>query len=117
EDVTKVYAKRFAERQKMIDSWIDAKHDFKVDESMAIDRKKMEYAATTEEVSERWRQRVKFQLLQLKNTLKDTDKAREKLHKRYALAQKRENELTSDDMYTIFLNSFSSALDPHSEYL
>src|SRR4051812_38202650 len=79
EDVTKTYAKRFNERQKVIDGWIDAKHDFKVDESMMIDRKKMDYASTTEEISERWRQRVKFQLLQLKNTLKDVDKAREKL--------------------------------------
>ena len=117
EQLAKTFAKRFNERQKMINDWIGAKHDFKVDESMLIDRKKMDYAATTEEVSDRWRQRVKFQLLQLKGTLKDMDKAKEKLHKRYVLAEKRQNELTSDDMYTIFLNSFSLALDPHSEYM
>jgi len=117
EQLAKTFAKRFNERQKTINDWIAAKHDFKVDESMLIDRKKMDYAATTEEVSDRWRQRVKFQLLQLKGTLKDMDKAKEKLHKRYVLAEKRQNELTSDDMYTIFLNSFSLALDPHSEYM
>jgi len=117
DDVTKTYAKRFGERQKVINDWIDAKHDFKLDESMLIDRKKLDYASTTEEISERWRERVKFQLIQLKATLKDVDKAREKLHKRYQLAAKRQNDLTSDDMYTIFLNAFSSALDPHSEYL
>ena len=117
EQLAKTFAKRFTERQKVINNWIAAKHDFKVDESMLIDRKKMDYAATTEEVSERWRQRVKFQLLQLKGTLKDLDKAKEKLHKRYVLAEKRQNELTSDDMYNIFLNSFSLALDPHSEYM
>lgn len=117
EDVTKTYAKRFAERQAVINSWIDAKHDFKVDEYMLIDRKKMDFAATTEEISERWRERVKYQLLQLKGSLGgEVDKAKEKLHKRYNLAAKRQNELTTDDMYTVFLNSFSSALDPHSEY-
>jgi len=117
DDITKLYAKRFGERQKMISGWIDAKHDFTKDEWMPIDRKKIDYAATTEEISERWRERVKFQLLQLKGTLKDIAKSKEKLHKRYELAAKREAELTSDDMYTMFLNAFSAALDPHSEYL
>jgi carboxyl-terminal processing protease len=116
DEVMKVYSKRFYERQKTIQTAIDAKHDFTVDEYMTIDRKKMEFATTTEEIAERWRQRVKFQLLQLKGTMKDLPKAREKLHKRYDLAAKRHKELTSDDMYSFFLNGFSLSLDPHSEY-
>lgn len=117
EEIAKTYSKRFEERQKVINEQIDAKHDFKLDEFMMIDRKKMDYATTTEEIAERWRQRVKFQLLQLNGTMQDIAKAREKLHKRYQLGVKRHNELTSDDMYSIFLNAFSSALDPHSEYM
>ena len=117
EDIAKVYGKRFAERQKVIKEWISAKHDFKVDEYMMIDRKKLEYATTAEEISGRWRERVKFQLLQLKGTLKDVEKAKEKLNKRYALAEKRQNEMSMDDTFNIFLNSFSLALDPHSEYM
>lgn len=117
DEVMKVYSKRFYERQKTIQAAIDAKHDFKVDEYMNIDRKKMEFATTTEEIAERWRQRVKFQLLQMKSTLNDLEKARDKLHKRYDLAAKRHKELTSDDMYSFFLNGFSLSLDPHSEYL
>jgi carboxyl-terminal processing protease len=117
DEISKLYAKRFAERQKVIKEWINAKHDFKVDEYMMIDRKKLDYAVTADEISSRWRERVKFQLLQLKGTLKDLDKAREKLHKRYTLAEKRQNELSADDMFNIFLNSFSLALDPHSEYM
>lgn len=117
EEVTKLYAKRFNERQKTISDAIDAKHDFSVEEYMTIDRKKLEYASTTEEIADRWRQRVKFQLLQLKQTLQDLSKAREKLHKRYQLAAKRQQEMTSDDMYSLFLNAFSLSLDPHSEYL
>lgn len=117
EEVAKLYAQRFDERQKLIYQAIDGKHDFSLDEYMLIDRKKLEFATTTEEIAERWRQRVKFQLLQLKNTMGDVAKAKEKLKKRYQLAEKRQHELTSDDMYSIFLNAFSSSLDPHSEYL
>jgi len=117
DDVMKIYSKRFFERQKTIAQAIDAKHDFTVDEYMDIDRKKMEFATTTEEISERWRQRVKFQLLQMKTTLADLDKAKEKLRKRYELAAKRQKELSSDDMYSMFLNGFSLSMDPHSDYM
>jgi carboxyl-terminal processing protease len=117
DEVVSLYSKRFQERQAAVTKLIDAKHDFTVDEYMAIDRKKMEYATTTEEVTERWRKRIKFQMLQLNGTIKDLAKTREKLHKRYDLLTKRHNEMTSDDVYAIFLNSFSSSLDPHSEYM
>ena len=117
DEVMKVYSKRFFERQKTISLAIDAKHDFKIDEYMDIDRKKMDFAVTTEEISERWRQRVKFQLLQMKSTLADMAKAKEKLHKRYDLAAKRQKELSSDDMYSIFLNGFALSMDPHSDYM
>lgn len=117
EEVMKVYSKRFYERQKTIKAAVDAKHDYKIDEYMDIDRKKLEYATTTEEIAERWRQRVKFQMLQLRATLKDEAKSRDKLHKRYDLMARRQAELSSDDMYSFFLNGFSLSLDPHSEYL
>ena len=117
DDVVKLYSKRFNERQKLIDAAVDAPQDFSKDEFMVIDRKKLDWGTTTEELSERWRERVKFQLLQLKGTMGDLAKAKEKLHKRYQLSTKRQNELTADDMYSIFLNSFSLSLDPHSEYM
>ncbi len=117
EDVVNVYSKRFNERQKTIDAQIKAKHDFTVDEYLEIDRKNLPWAKTTEEVSDRWRKRIKFQLLQLKETLGDIEVARTKLQKRYQLAAKRHTEMTSDDVYAWFLNAFAMGLDPHSDYM
>ncbi len=117
EEVIKLYGKRFEERQATIPGLISGKYDFKVDEYMTIDRKRLDYANSVEELTERHRQRIKFQLLQLKLTLSDLEKAKEKLVKRYQLASKRHKELTSDDVYSTFLNAFSSSLDPHSDYL
>jgi carboxyl-terminal processing protease len=117
DEVVNLYSKRFEERQAQVMRLIDENYDFTKDDYMEIDRKKMNYPATTEEVLDRWRKRIKFQMLQLKSTLNnDMAKMRDKLKKRYALATKRHNELTSDDVYAVFLNSFSSSLDPHSEY-
>lgn len=112
-----VYSTRFEERQKPIDELIKAKPDFTVDEYLEFDRKKTPYAATSEELTERWRKRVKFQMLQLKETIPDLDKVREKMNKRYALSRKQHNELKKSEIYSMFLNAFAASLDPHSDYM
>lgn len=53
DEVVKLYSKRFTERQKTITDVINLKHDFTIDESMLIDRKKLDWATTTEEIAER----------------------------------------------------------------
>jgi len=117
DDIVNTYSKRFEERQKSATQMITQTHDFSVDEYLDLDRKKMQWAKTTEEVNERWRKRVKYQLLQLKETLGDLPKAQEKLVKRFQLTTKRQNEMTADDVYSMFLNAFAMALDPHSDYM
>ena len=110
------YSKRFEERQSIIPKLIDTKHDFKKDEYMQIDRKSLPYAKSQEEVYDRWRKRIKFQHLQLSKSLDDDKKIREKLHKRYELASKRHKDLDTNDVYGIFMDSFATALDPHTDY-
>lgn len=118
DEIVNVYSKRFEERQKAISKLIAAQHDFKIDEYLELDRKKIEFAKDEKELTERWRQRVKFQLLQLKKTLKDNMKeARSKLQKRYKLATKRHQEQSQEEIYARFLNAFASSLDPHSDYM
>ncbi|SMF21386.1 carboxy terminal-processing peptidase [Pseudobacteriovorax antillogorgiicola] len=111
------YSKRLKERHKHVSALLKKKYDFTVDEYMMVDRDKLDFGSSTEEVNERWRKRVKFQLLNLKTSVGDVEKAKEKLEKRYELALKRHNELTKDRVLGIFLNSFSASLDPHSSYM
>lgn len=110
------YSKRFEERQSIIPKLIDTKHDFSVEEFMQIDRKSLPYAKSQKEIYDRWRKRIKFQHLQLSKSLDDDKKIREKLHKRYELASKRHKDLTTEDVYGIFMDSFATALDPHTDY-
>ena len=139
-DVINIYGIRFDERHKEIAKLIDAKHDFKIDEYLNLDRKKLDYANDTNELNERWRKQVKFQLLNLKDSLKDIEvtdkkaktpkketkklakeeqkleKARKKLKKRYQKLVKQHNKQTLDEVYARFLNAFATSLDPHSDY-
>lgn len=118
DEVINRYAARFVERNKYVQKTIGEKHDFTIDEYLNVDRKNMTYAKTVEEVNERWRKHIKFQLLTLKPSVDNNlDKAREKVKKRYELAAKRHNDLTKDRVYGVFLNAFSAALDPHSSYM
>lgn len=113
------YTKRFEERHKTVGGLIKAKHDFSVDEYMTVDRRQMEYSKSSEEITERWRKRIKFQLMTLITGVDEGDekKARERLVKRYDLAEKRHKELTKARVYGVFMNAFSTALDPHSSYM
>ena len=117
DDIVAVYGNRFDDRQKGISEAIAANHDFKVEEFMEVDRKKVPWAKTTEELTDRWRKRVKFQIMQLRDTITDPVKIREKMTKRMDLVRKRHKEMTSDQIMGIFLNSFASSLDPHSDYM
>ncbi|RZA24247.1 MAG: tail-specific protease, partial [Proteobacteria bacterium] len=118
DEVMNRYAQRFVERNKFVQKAIADKQDFTIEEYLNVDRKNMTYAKTVEEVNDRWRKHIKFQLLTLKPSVENNlDKAREKVKKRYELAAKRHNDLTKDRVYGVFLNAFSTALDPHSSYM
>lgn len=118
DEVMNRYTQRFQERTKFVQKAIADKQDFTIEEYLNVDRKNMTYPKTVEEVNERWRKHIKFQLLTLKTSVDNNlDKAREKIKKRYELQVKRQNDLTKDRVYGVFLNAFSTALDPHSSYM
>jgi carboxyl-terminal processing protease len=117
DNIMNLYSRRFEERQKHIYKLLDEKFDFTKDEYLIVDTKQMDYPQTLDEVNERWRKRVKFQMLSLKNTIGDLEKTRTKMRKRYELGLKRHKELTKDRVLGVFLNAFAMSLDPHSNYL
>ncbi len=117
DDIVGVYGKRFEDTQKAISEAVNAKHDFTVEEFMEVDRKKLPWATTTQEIGDRWRKRIKFQIMQLRETINDSAKIKEKMTKRMDLIRKRYKETNSDQVMSIFLNSFANALDPHSDYM
>jgi carboxyl-terminal processing protease len=117
DDIVETYGNRFEERNAPINSILEAKHDFSIQEYMEVDRKKLSWAKTSEELNDRWRKRLKFQVMQLKETVTDPEKVKEKMKKRIVLIRKRHNETTQVQIYGIFLNAFAMSLDPHTDYM
>jgi carboxyl-terminal processing protease len=54
------YMQRLAQRLKLVDELVAAKHDFTVKEYLDVDYDKLDFASTDDELRDRWRKRIKF---------------------------------------------------------
>src|SRR5688500_16597984 len=90
--------------------------DSTVDQSIEFYRAKAQWAKTPEELNEMWRKRVKNDALSLMLTEKTWPEARDVLTKRYERVLKRTEQVTSDDIFEVFMNAFAHVFDPHSSY-
>lgn len=122
-DVSAIYnmyelgMKRRFERYQYALSLLDKPMDFTVDDQYVYDREDANWAKDNKELDELWRQRVKYDALNLKLAGKTWPEIQEVLAKRYNNALKRITQTNSEDVYQVFMNSFSRAIDPHTSYL
>ena len=112
-----VYKNRFEENMKLFDTLLKRKYNFKINEHMLVDRDKIKYVKNKKEMKDRWRKNIKLQLLNYISAGKSMSYARNKLKKRYQLVKRRVNEIDQAKLLSKFMNAFSTALDPHSNYL
>ncbi len=108
---------RMNDRAEKIGAVIDAEHDFTVEEDMVKDPDDVAWAETEEELNERWRKRIKFDLLMLKMEKTDLAEARKRLHMRYHTNQVFLSQTESHEVLELYLSSMTHCLDPHSSYM
>lgn len=116
-----VYSKaleRRVERFEYALSLLDKPFDFtKAGDKFHYQREDAEWPTTTAELDELWRQRVKYDALNLKMADKDPEEAKELLQKRYQRAIKRIKQTTSEDVFQTVMNSFARSIEAHTSYL
>jgi len=112
-----LYLKRLQERMEYAQQLVDVDHDFTVDESIIVDAKEQDFAKDQSEMNERWRKRVKYDLLNL--ILEDTklEEAREQLHKRYRNNLRTMAQTDKSEKLEMYLSSLTHCFDPHSSYM
>ena len=108
---------RMNERAARIGTAIDAEHDFAVEEEMIRDPDNISWAADETELDERWRKRIKFDLLLLKMDDTDMTEARKRLHTRYHTNQLFLDQTEAHEVLELYLSSMTHCLDPHSSYM
>ncbi|MEW4526840.1 carboxy terminal-processing peptidase [Maioricimonas sp. JC845] len=112
-----VYSDRLHRQLEVAHKYIDADHDFTVDEEITISGDDLGWAASEQELDDRWRKRIKYQLLDLKLDGTELDEAREQLHKRYRNVKLNMEQMNEQDKLEIYLTALTRCFDPHSSYM
>ena len=112
-----LYVKRLDERIVTAHKFIDTPQDFTNDENLDIDGEKLSWSIDLKEVNERWRKKVKYELLTLRLDKIASEKARERLHKRYDTLRRTAHEMEDSEVLEMYLSSMAHCFDPHSSYM
>ncbi|MCH2610202.1 MAG: carboxy terminal-processing peptidase [Pirellulales bacterium] len=116
-DVFKTYLDRIDERLPVINELIDADHDFTAKESINTDWDNVSFAESKDEAEDRWRKRIKYNLLVLKGDDETEERSKERLHRRYNSFSNQMHRTDSDELLEMFLNSVMASFDPHTSYM
>ncbi len=111
------YQKRLEERVEMAHKLIDLDHDFSIDESMAVDGDLIPFATTPNELNERWRKRIKYELLNMRLDKTELTEAKTRLHKRYDTLRKTAKATEDSEILEMYLSALGHCFDPHSNYM
>ena len=113
-----VIQKRRYERFAYALSLLDQEMKFDVaGDAYEFDRKDAAWPKTEAELNELWRQRVKYDALNLTLTGKKWDEIVTILSKRYNNSIKRLSQTHSEDVFQGVMNAFARTVEPHTSYL
>lgn len=109
---------RRTERYEYALTLLDKEFNFELaNDKFVYDREEAAWPKDSAELDELWRQRVKYDALNLKLAGKDWPKTQELLTKRYERAIKRLTQTSSEDVFQTVMNSFARSIEAHTSYL
>ena len=112
-----LYQQRLVERLTYARSLLKGGFNFQQKESYQYAREKEAWPSSETEMRELWRKRVKNDWLRLKLAGKDRKSIVEALDKRYENLLKRIALLKSEDAFQTFMNAYTMAIEPHTNYM
>lgn len=115
-DVFNVYKQRLYERMIDIKKLLSTEFDFTTNEKFVIDRENSDWAKSKKELIELWRLRLKSDALNKKLNGETWDKISSSLLKRYQTFHKQILQYKAEDVFEIYMNAYTSAIDPHTDY-
>ncbi|MDG1808463.1 MAG: carboxy terminal-processing peptidase [Pirellulaceae bacterium] len=116
------FKQRIAQRVELANRLIEEEHDYDTEEEMVTDRDLLDYAETEAEIEDRWRKRIKYNLLVFQNDDDDEDSTstktpEERLKNRYRAFGKRMMQFDNDDVIEMYITSITTSFDPHTTYM
>jgi len=115
--VFEIFLKRVEDRTRIVEELLDSELDFTRDERLYTDPDQLDYPADLEEARQRWRKRVKYDMLVQKAEEKSLEEARQRLHRRYQSFARRMRQTDNDELLEMYLTALTSSFDPHTSYM
>lgn len=111
------FLQRVDERVALIDDLLANDFDFNTDEEMITDGDVAKYAGSPAEARDRWRKRLKYDILVQKLEEKSREEAVEALKRRYHSFAKRMKQTDNDELLEMYLTALTTSYDPHTTYM
>jgi carboxyl-terminal processing protease len=116
-EIFNTYTKRMKERTGYLDTILVKEFDYSLVDSVKIGRENVNWVESYSMMNELWYQRVKNDALNLKLTGKSWDEIVNNLSNRYDNYDRLLDQYNSEDVFQLAMNSYSTSLDPHTNYL
>jgi len=116
-DIFNLYQERISERMNYVDSVLVKGFDFTINDSIEVHRESSEWATSVEEMNRLWNERIKNDALNLSLAGKEESEIITNLTKRYDNFSRALFQYNSDDVFQLAMDSYTSSIDPHTNYL
>jgi carboxyl-terminal processing protease len=111
------FKKRVIESNNYVDSLLNRGFDFTKNEEFLIVRDSVSWPAAHEEMNDLWRKKIKNDALNLIIAGKKWKDVQSVLKKRYENFRRAIYQYNSEDVFQLFMNSYTESIDPHTNYL
>ena len=116
-EVFKKKSFKFLELQRQSIVEINLESQLDTNDFIFKDREDEKRFKSFEELSEYHLKEAKSELISIYLKEKDLKKSKEKLLKRFVNREKSLNRISEDDIFSMYVNSFTSFYDPHTNYM
>ncbi|MCP4039763.1 MAG: tail-specific protease [bacterium] len=118
EEIQKDIVNRYVAMLEFVEAYVRS-DDYAIDPDieLVIDPDKRARPRNLEQQHALFRKLVQFQMSNYLSSDATPAEAKDRLVHRYELTVKRAKEFDREDIYSLFLDAFASALDPHSNYM
>nr|WP_294899471.1 carboxy terminal-processing peptidase [uncultured Pedobacter sp.] len=110
------YQKRYNDRINYSLKQLNDNFDFTKNDVYVYDRSKLPWFKNQAESDQSWRNKVKYDYLNLKLTAQKDSAIKASLKKRYENLLSQSNKINNQDAFQIFMTAFTDAIDPHTSY-
>ena len=116
-EVFKEKSIKFLDLQRQSITEINLESQLDTNDFIFKDREDEKRFKNLEELSEYHLKEAKSELISIYLKEKDLKKSKEKLLKRFVNREKSLNRISEDDIFSMYVNSFTSFYDPHTNYM